>query len=80
MRHRRNAALIPLFLVNEETAPEQNLDEAWLFQAPLAVRAPDDGVTFLDRATAAAGLVGSLDPDEHEARSLAMPYRSLWSL
>ncbi len=75
VRHRGSAALVTLFLVNEQTAPEQNLDEAWLFQASLAVRAPDVGAIFLDRSTAVAGLAESLDPDEHEARSLAMLYR-----
>ncbi len=75
VRHRGNAALVTFFLVNEQTAPEQNIDEAWLFQASLTVRAPDNSAIFLDRSTAVAGLADSLDPDEHEARSLAMLYR-----
>ena len=69
------AALVTLFLVNEQIAPEQNLDESWLFQASLAVRAPDGGAIFLDRSAAVAGLAESLDADEHEARSLGMLYR-----
>ncbi len=75
VRRRGNAALVTLFLVNEQAAPEQNLDEAWLFQASLAVRAQDGGAIFLDRSAALVGLAESLDPDEREARSLGMLYR-----
>ncbi len=75
VRRRGNAALVTLFLVNEQPAPEQNLDEAWLFQASLTVRAHDGTAIFLDRSAALAGLAESLDPDEREARSLGMLYR-----
>jgi len=75
VRRRGNAALVTLFLVNEQPAPEQNLDEAWLFQASLTVRAHDGAAIFLDRSAALAGLAESLDPDEREARSLGMLYR-----
>ena len=33
--------IVTLFLVNDQEAPETNQDEAWLFQAQLAIRAPD---------------------------------------
>jgi len=75
VRRRGGAALVTLFLVNEQMAPEQNLDEAWLFQASLSVRAPDGSTIFLDRSTAIFGLAESLDPNEGEARSLGMLYR-----
>src|SRR5262249_24378586 len=32
--------IVTLFLVNDQEAPETNQDEAWLFQAQLALRAP----------------------------------------
>lgn len=67
--------LVTLFLVNEQMALDQNVDEAWLFQASLAVQAPNGDAIFLDRSSVVVGLGESLDPDDREARSLGMLYR-----
>ncbi|MHB8464562.1 MAG: hypothetical protein ACYDH6_13900 [Acidimicrobiales bacterium] len=57
--------LLTLFLVNDQTAPKQNKDEAWLFQASLSVEAPDGAPVFVGRGDAippitAAGEIGEL--------------------
>lgn len=57
--------LVTLFLVNEQSTPKQNMDEAWLFQAELSVEAPDGAAVFVGRDEAippvtAAGEVGEL--------------------
>ena len=58
--------LVTVFLVNEQTPPKLNKDEAWLFQARLAVQAPDGAPVFVGRAEAlppvtAAGELGELE-------------------
>lgn len=75
VRRLRGVALVTLFLVNGQLAPEQNLDEAWLFQATLAVRAPNGDAVFLDKSVALPELAEALDPDAREALSLGMLYR-----
>lgn len=57
--------LVTLFLVNEQSTPKQNKDESWLFQAELAVEAPDGSAVFVGRDEAippitAVGEVGEL--------------------
>ena len=57
--------LVTLFLVNEQSTPKLNKDEAWLFQAELSVAAPDGAAVFVGRNEAippvtAAGEVGEL--------------------
>jgi hypothetical protein len=75
VRRLRGVALVTLFLVNRQLAPEQNLDEAWLFQATLAVHAPNGDPVFLDKSVALPELAEALDPDAREALSLGMLYR-----
>jgi hypothetical protein len=58
--------LVTVFLVNEQTPPKLNKDAAWLFQAKLAVQAPDGAPVFVGRAEAqppvtAAGELGELE-------------------
>jgi Helicase conserved C-terminal domain len=57
--------LVTLFLVNEQSTPKLNKDEAWLFQAELSVQAPNGAAAFVGRNEAippvtAAGEVGEL--------------------
>jgi len=57
--------LVTLFLLNEQSTPKQNKDEAWLFQAALSLEAPGGGAVFVGRdeaipPIAAAGEVGEL--------------------
>ena len=61
--------IITLFLVNDQEAPETNQDEAWLFQAQLATRAPDGADVFRRRPT------GESASDDAERAALAMLYR-----
>ena len=75
VRYLGDVALVTLFLVNGQLPRERNLDEAWLFQATLAVFAPDGRAIFIDKAAALPQLAEALDPDEREARSLGMLYR-----
>ena len=75
VRRLHGVALVTLFLVNGQLAPEQNLDEAWLFQATLAVHAPNGSAIFLDKSVALPELAEALDPDAREALSLGMLYR-----
>lgn len=61
--------ILTLFLVNDQEAPETNQDEAWLFQAQLAIRAPDGADVFRRRPT------GESASDDEERAALAMLYR-----
>lgn len=61
--------IVTLFLVNDQEAPETNQDEAWLFQAQLAIRAPDGTDVFRRRPT------GESASDDDERAALAMLYR-----
>jgi hypothetical protein len=64
--------IVDLFLVNDQETPERNRDEAWLFQAKLAVSGVEDRAVFVGRA-AALGHAGPRDTDE---RSLDLLYRN----
>jgi hypothetical protein len=75
VRRMRGVALVTLFLVNRQLAPDRNLDEAWLFQATLAAHAPNGEPVFLDKSVALPELAEALDPDAREALSLGMLYR-----
>lgn len=61
--------IVTLFLVNDQEAPESDRDEVWLFQAQLAVRAPNDADVFRRRPT------GESASDDPERAALAMLYR-----
>lgn len=61
--------IITLFLVNAQEALETNQDEAWLFQAQLALRAPNDADVFRRRTSGESG------SDDAERAALAMLYR-----
>ena len=61
--------IVTLFLVNDQEAPETNQDEAWLFQAQLAIRAPDGADVFRRRPT------GESASNDDERAALAMLYR-----
>jgi hypothetical protein len=63
VRRMRGVALVTLFLVNRQLAPDRNLDEAWLFQATLAAHAPNGEPVFLDKSVALPELAEALDPD-----------------
>ncbi len=65
---------ITLFLVNAQSEPETNKDEAWLFQPELIVTAPDDapngGAIFIKRQ-----LPDGLNKQNDEDRAMQMLYR-----
>jgi hypothetical protein len=61
--------IITLFLVNDQEGQETNQDEAWLFQAQLALRSPDGTDVFRRRPTGESG------SDDAERAALAMLYR-----
>ena len=66
--------VVTLFLVNGQTEPETNQEEAWLFQPELRVSAVDGSAVF--RRRPGLGLLGSEDSlDAEERRLLAMQYR-----
>jgi hypothetical protein len=67
--------LVTLFLVNDQTSPETNKDEVWLFQVKLGVQAIDSSPVFCGRSLV-------LDPNNlvREVDELAMldlQYRNL---
>lgn len=49
---RDGAWLVSLFLVNEQSSPKVNKDEAWLFQPELSVEAVDSAAIFVGRREA----------------------------
>jgi hypothetical protein len=49
---RHGAWLVSLFLVNEQSSPKFNKDEAWLFQPELAVEAVEGSAVFVGRREA----------------------------
>ncbi len=68
-----NGWLVSLFLVNEQEAPTQNKDEAWLFQVSLAVEAPGRAPVFCGRAD----VLGNETPAEvDELALLDLQYRN----
>lgn len=64
--------LVTLFLVNEQLPAASNIDERWLFQIELAVRAVDGSAPFVGRQLALPADIGSTDP---ELRHLDLLYR-----
>lgn len=60
--------IVTVFLVNGQAEPKRLRDTAWLFQADLAVAAPDATAIFLRRAQ-------RRDQGDAEARAMAMIYR-----
>ncbi len=74
VRRMDRAALVTLFLVNDQKTPPQNVDERWLFQVELDVAEPGGRAIFLERRKALpADLVFPDSADEHA--SLRMLYR-----
>lgn len=61
--------IITLFLVNNQEEPEQNKDEAWLFQPLMQLCAKDESPVFLRKP------VGGSVYSDPERASLAMLYR-----
>jgi Helicase conserved C-terminal domain len=59
---------VTLFLRNGQAEPEELIDSAWLFQARLAVEAPDGAAVF-------AGRPDDLHPPDREDQLLAVGYR-----
>lgn len=73
IRRAGNARLVTLFLVNEQPAPDRNIDIAWLFQASLSVAGADGSPVFLDRSAVLGDETASGTGDD---ASLAMLYRN----
>ncbi len=72
-RQRDKAWTVTLFLVNAQSEPEKNKDEAWLFQPELIVTAPEDApdkAIFIKRP-----LPDGLDNQNSEDRAMQMLYR-----
>jgi hypothetical protein len=73
-RERSGTWTVTLFLVNAQSEPEINKDEAWLFQPELIVTAPEDapygGAIFIKRQ-----LPDGLDSQDEEDRAMQMLYR-----
>lgn len=72
-RQRHGAWSITLFLVNAQSEPENNKDEAWLFQPELIVTAPEKAHTaaiFIKRQ-----LPDDLNSQDSEERTMQMLYR-----
>ncbi|MFP5327659.1 MAG: DISARM system helicase DrmA [Acidimicrobiia bacterium] len=65
--------LVTLFLVNEQTPPKVNKDEAWLFQAQLFVEDPDGAAVFVGRGEAIPELTAA--GEISEIQLLDMQYR-----
>jgi len=61
--------LVTLFLVNNQTKPEQNQDRAWVFQPELIARDPEGRPIFRRRPVLAA------DGSDEEREALEMIYR-----
>lgn len=61
--------LVTLFLVNGQTKPDENQDQAWIFQPELIVRGPEGQAIFRKRP-----LLSDIGSDE-ERESLEMIYR-----
>lgn len=68
--------MVTLFLVNEQTTPEINKDEAWLFQAGFAVEDVHGSPVFLGRSEALPpGVVTPPEAERVEVEMLDMHYR-----
>ena len=70
VRKRDRAWTITLFLVNAQSEPQYNKDEAWVFQPELIVHAPDGAPVFIKR-----NLPDELRNDHPEDRAIEMLYR-----
>ena len=70
VRRRDATWTITLFLINAQTEPKLNKDEAWLFQPELIVRAPDQASIFVKRQ-----LPSGLSIADKEDRVMSMLYR-----
>lgn len=73
-RRHNGAWLITLFLVNEQPALKENIDQQWLFQVRLTVRDPRKKPVFVERVQ-----VLNVKPqnDDGEIEQLAMLYRDV---
>jgi hypothetical protein len=72
-RRERGDWLVTLFLVNEQVEPKQLKEEAWLFQAELAVEDPEHRPIFRRRPAEHLNTVPGTD--EEELRTLDMLFR-----
>jgi hypothetical protein len=63
---------VTLFLVNEQSSVEKNIDERWLFQAELEVRDPSGRAIFLE----CGSIEGVPAETDAERAQLAMLYRN----
>lgn len=61
--------LVTVFLLNEQTKPEENQDAAWIFQPCMAVREAEGGAVFRRRPVLA------MDGEDDEREALEMVYR-----
>ncbi len=61
--------LVTIFLVNNQTMPDSNQDQAWVFQPELIVRSPNGEAVFRRRP------VLEIDGQDQERESLEMIYR-----
>ena len=66
--------LVTLFLVNQQSEPERNEEEAWLFQPELQVSG-EDGTAVFRRRPGLGLLAEGTTADVDERRLLAMQYR-----
>ncbi|MBN8604258.1 MAG: helicase, partial [Planctomycetes bacterium] len=73
-RIRNGQRVVSLFLVNSQTAPERNKDEAWLFQVGLKVAATDGAPIFRKRLIKRHRKKMDLD-QFFEEEEIAMLYR-----
>lgn len=65
----KDEVIVTAFLMNGQTTPETNQDEAWLFQAELVASAPDESPIFRRRPS------GESASNDAELAALAMLYR-----
>ena len=70
VRKRERVWTVTLFLINAQSEPQVNKDEAWVFQPELIVHAPDGAPVFIKRA-----LPDELRNDHPEDRAIEMLYR-----
>ncbi len=75
VRDRDDLWVITLFLVNGQEKPEENRDEAWLFQCGFDVQAADGGSVFVRRPLPALDLTRSDPAVRAEEMELGMLYR-----
>ena len=61
--------LVTLFLINNQTIPEQNQDAAWLFQPEIRVKSPEGTAVFVRKPFL------DIDECDEELKALGMLYR-----